>query len=136
MQIPVDSIVVRRRIRRELGDIEGLMDSLRRHGQLSSILINRRYELVAGFRRLEAARRLGWSNIDAEFVDADSPADSLELEIEENVQRRQLSTDELADGLQRLKRLREPGLLRRIWLFLVRVFRAIFGRGGTGGPTR
>ena len=136
MQVPVDNIVVRRRIRRELGDVESLMDSLRRHGQLSAILINRRYELVAGFRRLEAARRLGWSSIRAEFVDTDSTADSLELEIEENVQRQQLSTDELADGLQRLKRLREPGLLRRIWLFLVKIFQAIFGRRGRGGATR
>jgi ParB family chromosome partitioning protein len=136
MQIPVDSIVVQRRIRREIGDIEGLMDSLRRHGQLSAILINRKYELVAGFRRLEAARRLGWSTINAEFVDAATTADSLELEIEENIQRRQLSQDELADGLQRLKRLREPGLLRRIWLFLLRIFRAIFGRGRGRGPER
>lgn len=136
MQIPVEKIVVRRRIRRDLGDVEGLMDSLRRHGQLSAILINRGYELVAGFRRLEAARRLGWTTINADFVDATSTADSLELEIEENVQRRQLSSDELADGLQRLKRLREPGLLRRIWMFLLRIFRAIFGRARGGRPER
>jgi ParB family chromosome partitioning protein len=130
VQVPLDSIVVRRRIRRELGDVEGLMDSLRKHGQLSSVLINRRHELVAGFRRLEAARRLGWRSINAEFVDAESEEESLELEIEENVQRRELSPDELSDGLNRLDRLRNPGLLERIWRFLVRLFRAIFGRRG------
>ena len=133
MQVPLDAVVVNRRIRRETGDMEGLMDSLRRHGQLSAILINRKYELIAGFRRLEAARRLGWTTIKAEFVDAESRADSLELEIEENVQRQALSPDELADGLQRLKRLREPGWLRRIWLFLVRIFQGIFGRRGRKG---
>jgi ParB family chromosome partitioning protein len=128
MQVPLESIVAKRRIRRELGDIDGLMESLRKHGQLSAILISRRYELVAGFRRLEAARRLGWRTINAEFVDSESDADNLELEIEENVQRRNLSADELADGFARLKRLRNPGLLKRIWMFLVRIVRALFGR--------
>ena len=56
-------------------------------------------------------------------MDSESDADNLELEIEENVQRRDLSADELADGLARLKRLRSPGLLKRIWLFLVRLVR-------------
>jgi ParB family chromosome partitioning protein len=128
MQVPLESIVTKRRLRKELGDIDGLMESLRKHGQLSAILISRRYELVAGFRRLEAARRLGWRTINAEFVDSESDADNLELEIEENVQRRDLSPDELSDGLARLKRLRNPGLLKRIWLFLVRLFRALFGK--------
>jgi ParB family chromosome partitioning protein len=128
MQVPLESIVTKRRLRKELGDIDGLMESLRKHGQLSAILISRRYELVAGFRRLEAARRLGWRTINAEFVASESDADNLELEIEENVQRRDLSPDELSDGLARLKRLRNPGLLKRIWLFLVRLFRALFGK--------
>lgn len=128
MQIPVESIIVRHRLRRELGDIDGLMESLRKHGQLAPILINRRHELIAGFRRLEAARRLGWTAVKAEIVDSQSDTDRLELEIEENVQRRDLSQDEVADGLQRLNRLRNPGLLRRIWLFLCRLIRKVLGR--------
>jgi ParB family chromosome partitioning protein len=128
MKVPIQSIVVKRRIRKELGDIDGLMDSLRQHGQLSAILVNRRYELVAGFRRLEAARRLGWSSVNAEFVDAESDSESLQLEIEENVQRRDLSPDELSDGMARLERLRHPGLLKRIWMFLLRLVRALLGR--------
>jgi ParB family chromosome partitioning protein len=136
VQVPLDSIVVKRRIRRELGDIDGLMGSLRAHGQLSAVLINRRHELVTGFRRLEAARRLGWRSINAEFVDADSEEEALELEIEENVQRRELSPDELSDGLGRLQRLRHPGLFKRIWRFLVRLFQAIFGRREARGRGR
>ena len=128
MQIPVESIIVRHRLRRELGDIDGLMESLRKHGQLAPILINRRHELIAGFRRLEAARRLGWTAVKVEIVDSQSDTDRLELEIEENVQRRDLSQDEVADGLQRLNRLRNPGLLRRIWLFLCRLVRKVLGR--------
>jgi ParB family chromosome partitioning protein len=128
VQIPVESIIVRHRLRRELGDIDGLMESLRKHGQLAPILVNRRHELIAGFRRLEAARRLGWTAVKVEIVDSQSDTDRLELEIEENVQRQDLSQDEVADGLQRLNRLRNPGLLRRIWLFLCRLVRKVLGR--------
>jgi ParB family chromosome partitioning protein len=128
MTISLDSVVIRRRIRKDLGDIEGLMESLRRHGQLHPIIINRRHELIAGFRRLEAARRLGWTGIQAVIVDRETEDTKLEIEIEENIQRQNLSPDEIATGLERLQRLRHPGLLRRIWNFLVRLVRRIFGR--------
>ena len=94
------------------------MESLRRHGQLSPILITRRSELIAGHRRLESARRLGWTSVNAVMVDQESDRHLLELEIEENVQRRQLSQDELAAALLRLERLKNPSWLRRVlrWL--------------------
>jgi len=40
MQIPIDEIRQRRRVRQNLTDIESLMDSLRRFGQLSPVLLN------------------------------------------------------------------------------------------------
>ena len=63
MLIAPDSVIVKKRIRRHLGDIEALMESLKKYGQLSPIIIDRGYELIAGFRRLEAAKRLGWKVI-------------------------------------------------------------------------
>jgi ParB family chromosome partitioning protein len=118
MQIRIDSVVVGKRIRSDLGDLEPMMESLRRHGQLSPILITRRSELIAGHRRLESARRLGWTSVNAVMVDQESDRHLLELEIEENVQRRQLSQDELAAALLRLERLKNPSWLRRVlrWL--------------------
>jgi ParB family chromosome partitioning protein len=128
MLIPPDSVIVRRRIRKDPGDLAPLMESLKRYGQLSPIIINRNRELIAGFRRLQAAKRLGWQTIDALMVDRQEEGQKLELEIEENVQRRDLSPDELAEGLRRLHTLMNPGLLRRIWAFLVRIFRTLFRR--------
>ena len=119
MQIRIDSVVVGKRIRSDLGDLEPMMESLRRHGQLSPILITQRSELIAGHRRLESARRLGWTSVNAVMVDQESDRQLLELEIEENVQRRQLSQDELAAALLRLERLRHPGLLPRLLRWLV-----------------
>ncbi|HDQ14841.1 MAG TPA: chromosome partitioning protein ParB, partial [Sediminispirochaeta sp.] len=62
MQVPINEIVVKKRIRRDLGDLSRLMESIREHGQLNPVLINSRRELLAGQRRLEAIKRLGWKN--------------------------------------------------------------------------
>ena len=120
MQVRIDAVVVRERIRSDLGELEPLMESLRRHGQFSPILISRDSELVAGHRRLESARRLGWSSIEAVVLDQASDETLLELEIEENVQRKQLSHEELAAAVARLERLRRPWWFERLlsWLTL------------------
>jgi len=128
MLIALGSITFKQRIRRDLGDIEGLMESLKKHGQLTPIIINRNNELIAGFRRLQAAKRLGWKSIEVVILDRASQQKKLEIEIEENVQRQDLSAEELAEGLIRLKKLRQPGLLVRIWNFILRLLRAIFRR--------
>ena len=108
MQVRIDAVVVRERIRSDMGELEPLMDSLRRHGQFSPILITRDSELIAGHRRLESARRLGWSSIEAVVLEQVTDDTLLELEIEENVQRKQLNHDELAAAVARLERLRRP----------------------------
>lgn len=131
MTISPDSVVIKKRIRKDLGDIDGLMESMRRHGQFHPIIITRRYELIAGYRRLQAARRLGWTGIQAVIVDRESEDMKLEIEIEENIQRQNLSADEIAAAMERLHRLRNPGPLRRIWnvlLRLLRLLRRVFGR--------
>ena len=126
MLVSLESIVIRRRIRRELGDISGLVESLKNHGQLTPIIINRRHELIAGFRRLQAAKRLGWKSIEAVMIDRPTERQKLEVEIEENIQRMDLSPEELAEGMARLQKLRHPNLFARIWAFVLRILRSIF----------
>jgi ParB family chromosome partitioning protein len=126
MLVPIESIIVRRRIRKEPGDISGLTESLRNHGQLTPIIINRKHELIAGFRRLQAAKRLGWKSIEAVMIDRPTEQQKLEVEIEENVQRLDLSPEEIAEAVARLQKMRRPALLARIWLFVLRILRSIF----------
>ncbi len=127
MEVPIDSVVVRERIRSDLGELEPMMASLRRHGQFSPILITGESELIAGHRRLESARRLGWTSIEAVVVDQCSEEVRLQLEIEENVQRKQLSNDELAAAVARLERLRHPWWLLRLLSWLARRWRRVAG---------
>jgi ParB family chromosome partitioning protein len=70
MQIPIEDIKIKRRIRKDLGDLNALSESLRRYGQMHPILINKKNVLISGRRRLEAAKRLGWRTINAQLIDA------------------------------------------------------------------
>jgi ParB family chromosome partitioning protein len=122
MQVAPEAILIRKRVRHSLGNLEPLMESLKVHGQLQPIIINRKYELIAGQRRLEAAKLLGWRSIQALIIDSVTEKEKLEIELEENVQRAPLSDRELAAAFSRLERLNRPRFWRRIWNFLIALF--------------
>ena len=88
--------------RDNLGDIQSLAESIERYtsvlpetsGLIHPILIEKSGRLVAGGRRLAAHKLLGRTTIAAHFVE-DLPDDShRELELEENVQRKQFTWQE------------------------------------------
>ncbi|MCR4626895.1 MAG: ParB N-terminal domain-containing protein [Treponema sp.] len=122
MLVNIADIKVKHRVRKDLGDIEALKDSLRRYGLLNPITLNSKYELIAGGRRLEAAKSIGWTSINAIILDNMNPAAELELELEENNQRKEFSSEELLAGYRRLEKLKHPNLLRKLWLFIARLF--------------
>jgi ParB family chromosome partitioning protein len=132
MQARIEDIKIKYRIRKNLGDLGQLMESLKKYGLMNPIIINRDNELIAGHRRLEAARNLGWKTIQVLVLDREEYAEKLEIEIEENTQRKELTTDELADGYIRLERFKNPGFFLRLWLFLKRFFRKLFRRKRRG----
>lgn len=128
MQIELGKIIIRKRVRKNLGDLASLMDSLRRHGLLNPVVINSQNELIAGHRRMEAAKRLGWRLIEVRIIDEQDKADLVEMEIEENTQRKNLTTDELAEAYLRLDKLRHPSFFGRIWRAIMAFFRRLFRR--------
>ncbi len=125
MQVPIDDISVKKRVREDLGDLSKLMESMRAYGLMNPIVINTRQELIAGERRLESAKRLGWKTIEAHIVERDSTIDQLEMELDENIHRRNLTAMELANAYSRLDKLKNPGFFRRIKMAIVRFFRGI-----------
>ena len=124
MKIPIEQITVKKRVRMQLGDLQSLMESLDTRGLMNPVTVNRAYELIAGHRRLESARRLGWDMIEVRVVEARDELGMLELELEENLHRLDFTALELAQARARIEKLRHPGLLRRIWLALVRLYKA------------
>jgi ParB family chromosome partitioning protein len=126
VQVPLDEIIVKKRIRKDMGDIIALADSMKRYGQMNPIVLNNRNRLIAGGRRLEAARYLGWRTINAVVIDVNESLPMLEYEVEENLQRQNFTAEELAQAARRLNKLRNPGFFRRIWNALLRFFAKLF----------
>ena len=59
----IKDIKVEKSYRRDPGNIEELAESIRRFGLLRPILITSDNRLIAGRRRLEACKILGWNTI-------------------------------------------------------------------------
>lgn len=126
MLVDINQIQVNKRVRKDLGDLTPLMDSLKRYGLLNPITITKDYKLIAGQRRLESARQLGWTTIDAVVVDIKDPVARLEIELEENTQRSNFTELELLEGYKQLEKLRNPGFFRRIWNAIKAFFKKLF----------
>ena len=111
-EIPIDQIRISRdRMRDELGDIDALAQSIQTFGLLQPIIVDANLELVGGFRRYTAHRKLGKGTISAVFKDEMDELAYREVELEENAQRLDMSWAERAKciaEIDRIKRLRNP----------------------------
>jgi ParB family chromosome partitioning protein len=108
LQLPVDAIRPNPRQPRHLidpGGLKDLADSIRAHGVLQPLLVKPvpagGFELIAGQRRLQAARLAGLEFVPAILRQADE-LQQLELALIENLQRTDLNPLEAAEGYQRL----------------------------------
>ena len=57
-----------------LSGIDDLVESIGNVGLLNRLVINSKYEVISGNRRLEAIRRLNWEEVEVEMVN--SPPDA------------------------------------------------------------
>lgn len=123
MLVKIEDIKVKKRVRRDLGDLTSLKDSMHRYGLMNPITLNSNYELVAGERRLEAAKSLGWERINANVLDSNvDNIRQLEMELEENNQRKEFTDEELMEGYKRLEKLKNPPLIMRLLKFIANIF--------------
>ena len=126
MQVPINDIIIKKRIRKNMGEIDILAESLKRHGQISPIVISRKNVLIAGERRLEAARSLGWRTINVVISEITDELTKLEYEAEENMQRKDFTPKESEEAVRKIHRMRNPPLFLRIINAIVRFFRRLF----------
>lgn len=114
MLIPLDKIFPNPdQPRREFdqADLEGLATSLKECGQLQPVVVYPdadHFVLLAGERRLRAARLNGWSEIEAVVrppLNGDGPVTRLLLALTENVQRADMNPVEEANAYAALRNL-------------------------------
>ncbi len=121
MKIDINDVKIGKRVRKEIGDLTELKSSLQKYGLINPIVVTPDNNLVSGYRRICAARELGWINIEARIMDPDSSLNFLELEMHENIVRKDFTIDELREGLAKKKKLLNPNIFVRIWNFIKRL---------------
>jgi N6-adenosine-specific RNA methylase IME4 len=97
----IDQIQVGFRYRKDLGDLRSLADSIAEVGLLHPVVVTPEGRLIAGQRRLEACRSLGWTDVPVTVVDLYQAARG---EAHENLVRKDLLPSEIVA----LKRAIEP----------------------------
>src|SRR3979409_2606519 len=97
----LDQITIGSRYRKELGDVRALADSIAEVGLLHPVVVTPEGRLIAGQRRLEACRTLGWTEVSVTVGDLYQAARG---EAHENFVRKDLLPSEIVA----LKRAIEP----------------------------
>lgn len=104
LHIPEIKVIDRQRV--DLGDIDSLVESIKRFGLIQPIVIDQDNRLVAGGRRLAACTKLGWNYIQVTRKESLDPAHLHEMELEENIRRKAMSWTEECLGIYQIHRLR------------------------------
>ncbi len=123
----IHDIIIKHRIRKDLGDLSSLKQSIEKYGLLHPIIINKKNELISGERRLTAAKELGWEDIDIIMKDL-SYKEALNVEILENTTRKNFDELELIEGLKKHRKYYSKNIFVIISMFFQRLFKIIFSK--------
>lgn len=114
MLLDIGQINVGDRLRKDYQDLPGLVKSLAQYGQIHAITVrpsqpqdncSEPWTLVTGGRRYAAALKLGWQQIRAENLEHLSPWRRAAIELEENLQRANMTWQEEVDAKQKIAQL-------------------------------
>lgn len=119
-QLAIDRIFVKKQVRRALGDLAGLAQSIRDKGEIHTALLvheepDGRYRLIAGHRRLAAAPEAGLNKVPVKIYRDQSELQIRALQVSENMDRDELSAYDQAIGV--IEDIASYGMeeARRIW---------------------
>ncbi len=100
--IRISDIKIGDRRREDLGDIDALAESIKKYGLLAPPVLTDDGTLVAGQRRVEAMKRLGWT--ETPFINKGelTQAQLHEIELEENIRRKDFTEYEISKNMAAL----------------------------------
>jgi ParB family chromosome partitioning protein len=130
-KIKIEDVVVKSRIREDVGDLDELANSINEIGLLSPILLDSHNCLLAGLRRFMACRNLGMMEIPALIVIADDPIQRFNIEVQENLCRKPLTSFEIDKEIDLKKKLfrrfyKKGNIIGRFFSAIPRVFSIMF----------
>jgi adenine-specific DNA-methyltransferase len=106
VELLIEDIRIGERFRKDLGDLNELVDSIRNKGLIQPITVSHEHILIAGQRRLAASRMAGLTHIQCIVRTIDDDLDLREVELHENIHRLDMSWHERARLERRIFDLR------------------------------
>jgi len=113
LRVSISKIIIPERFRVDYGDMDALKDSLTKYQVIHPPVLTRDHVLVAGGRRLRAATELGWEDIEVNFTDEVDPITLREMELEENICRKDFSWPEQCEAKRELHLLKSVDAIKR-----------------------
>lgn len=120
-EIDISKIKIGERQRKYIGDITTLKKSMKEIGLLNPIIVSSDYTLIAGYRRLLAAKELGWKTITARVISSDKKDIFEDIEFYENYARKNLFQEEIEEVVKKLNN-RKKGFFRKIFERVKKLF--------------
>lgn len=88
----ISEIIIKDRIRQEMGDLLSLEKSIHKLGLLHPIVVSENNELIAGKRRLEACKNLDWKEVPVNVINIPNQTQG---ELDENRERKDFTVTEI-----------------------------------------
>jgi DNA modification methylase len=92
--IEVATINIGERFRQDYGDVESLAANIEQEGLLQPLVIDDEHKLLAGGRRLQAVKLLGWERVDCHYIYELDDIARRRIELAENLHRKELTWQE------------------------------------------
>ncbi len=94
MHVRMESIKINPRFREDLGSLTSLEESISLKGLIQPITLDEDYNLIAGYRRYTAVKNLKLEHIHAVIRKVEDEADAREIELFENIHRKDMTWQE------------------------------------------
>jgi ParB family chromosome partitioning protein len=104
--LPLKDIIVEDRFRVDYGDLESLKQSISAYGLIQPIVVDQNNRLIAGGRRYMAHQQLGLPTISVVRRETLSQDELFELELEENLRRKDMSWQEHCLGVAKIHEIK------------------------------
>ncbi|QDP56819.1 MAG: putative modification methylase [Prokaryotic dsDNA virus sp.] len=113
MEVHQMDILVEDRTRKDFGNLQGLSESIKKHGLIQPLVVEpdgTQYRLIAGERRLRACLAAGLTNIPCVLREELKPLDRKELELEENLHRKDFTWPEQVELVRQIDEINRKRL--------------------------
>lgn len=105
MLVNIEDIKIEKRIRKDMGNLEDLANDIKENGLINPPVVTTDLVLIAGERRLQAMKLLGYQQIEVRTFSPKDSEHQLMLEISENEERKDFTKLERLDWARQLERI-------------------------------